>query len=567
MKLFGPGTDSGTFDYFTEQINGEEGASRSDYSPSEDDNVTVQGVAGGKGNIGYFGLSYATRTRTRSRSSRSTAATAASTPTTETVQDGSYTPLSRPLFIYPSDKALAAARGRRRSSKYYVDNYDTIAEQAKFVPMTDEQAQKSKDDAGQAGRQDVVGSSRSHRRQHRSRRAGGAPARCSRSQRYGEAVIRAAAAPVRAGLGRDHGRDPRRAAAADDRVLRRGRRRRLPHRHELGAAVQARRASACCRSSSARSPPRSGPAWSRCRSASARRSTCPSTRGDRTRRYLKPALEVLAGIPTVVYGYFALTFVTPLLGDIGPAGRGLQRALGRARDGSHDPAHRRLALRRRDDRRADGAARGRLRPRRLQASGLDPRGRAGGAVGNRRLVRARHLPRGRRDDDRRDRRRARSRPSASTPSRPVQTMTAYIAATGHRRRADREHRVQDDLRGRRDAVHRDLPDEPGQHPARAQVPRGVRVSAGSMGAPLGVDPRGGGGGLVDTSRKDRVKGALFKGAAAVQPRDRLRDPDRAAGRRRRRRPVAPELGLHHLVPVVDSRAAPASSRRSSAPST
>ena len=81
MELFGAGTDSGTFDYFTEQINGEEGASRKDYSPSEDDNVTVQGVSGGKGNIGYFGLSYAiSRTRTRSRRSRSTPATAASSP-------------------------------------------------------------------------------------------------------------------------------------------------------------------------------------------------------------------------------------------------------------------------------------------------------------------------------------------------------------------------------------------------------------------------------------------------------------------------------------------------------
>ena len=66
MKLFGAGTDSGTFDYFTEAINGEEGRSRSDYSPSEDDNVTVQGVSGGKGNMGYFGLS-PTHSRTRAR--------------------------------------------------------------------------------------------------------------------------------------------------------------------------------------------------------------------------------------------------------------------------------------------------------------------------------------------------------------------------------------------------------------------------------------------------------------------------------------------------------------------
>jgi phosphate transport system substrate-binding protein len=144
MKLFGAGTDSGTFDYFTEQVNGEEGRSRSDYSPSEDDNVTVQGVSGDKGNLGYFGLSYALENEGRVKTVEVDGGDGCVAPTNETVQDGSYEPLSRPLFIYPSDKALQK-EVVREFVQYYVDNYDAIAEQAQFVPLTDEQAQESKD--------------------------------------------------------------------------------------------------------------------------------------------------------------------------------------------------------------------------------------------------------------------------------------------------------------------------------------------------------------------------------------------------------------------------------------
>ncbi len=143
MKLFGPGTDSGTFDFFTEQINGEEGQSRSDYSPSEDDNVTVQGVAGDKGNSGYLGLSYALENEDKIKTIQVDGGKGCIEPTNETVQDGSYTPLSRPLLIYPSENALKRAEVRE-FVKFYVDNYQTIAEQAKFVPMTAEEADKSK---------------------------------------------------------------------------------------------------------------------------------------------------------------------------------------------------------------------------------------------------------------------------------------------------------------------------------------------------------------------------------------------------------------------------------------
>ncbi len=144
IELFGAGTDSGTFDYFTEQINGEEGASRKDYSPSEDDNVTVQGVSGGKGNLGYFGLSYAIANQERVKTVQVDSGDGCVEPTEATVQDASYKPLSRPLLIYPSKKALQN-EATAAFVKFYVDNYEEIAKQAQFVPLTAEQAQKAQD--------------------------------------------------------------------------------------------------------------------------------------------------------------------------------------------------------------------------------------------------------------------------------------------------------------------------------------------------------------------------------------------------------------------------------------
>jgi phosphate transport system substrate-binding protein len=144
MKLFGAGTDSGTFEYFNEAINGDKAATRKDYSPSEDDNVTVQGVAGGKGNMGYFGLSYAIANKDKVKTLQVDGGDGCVEPDTTTVQDGTYKPLSRPLFIYPSKKALQN-EATAEFVKYYVDNYEEIAKQAQFVPMTSEQAQKAKD--------------------------------------------------------------------------------------------------------------------------------------------------------------------------------------------------------------------------------------------------------------------------------------------------------------------------------------------------------------------------------------------------------------------------------------
>jgi phosphate transport system substrate-binding protein len=146
MKLYGPGTDSGTFDFFTEEINGEKGQSRSDYSPTEDDNVTVQGVSGDKGALGYFGLSYAEENPDKVRIVQVDSGNGCVTPSTTTVQDGSYKPLSRPLFIYPSVAALKR-KEVDEFVKFYVDNSEDYAKQAKFVPMTSEQLTKAKETA------------------------------------------------------------------------------------------------------------------------------------------------------------------------------------------------------------------------------------------------------------------------------------------------------------------------------------------------------------------------------------------------------------------------------------
>jgi phosphate transport system substrate-binding protein len=140
LELFGPGTDSGTFDYFTEAINGEEGVSRTDYLATEDDNVAVQGVAGSKGGMAYFGLSY----YEQNTDTLKVVAVDGVTPSRETVQSGEYTPLGRPLFIYPSKASLQRPEVMA-FIQFYLDNADRIAEQALFVPMTAEQVAASRE--------------------------------------------------------------------------------------------------------------------------------------------------------------------------------------------------------------------------------------------------------------------------------------------------------------------------------------------------------------------------------------------------------------------------------------
>jgi phosphate transport system substrate-binding protein len=145
LSLYGPGTDSGTFDFFTDEINGEEGVTREDYEPSEDDNQLVTGVEGDEGGLGYFGFSYYEGAADQLNLVGVDAGDGCVKPSTETIQDNSYKPLSRPLFMYPSSKAIA-----RPEVKAFMDfviaNQHDIATAAKIVPMTDEQASKAKTD-------------------------------------------------------------------------------------------------------------------------------------------------------------------------------------------------------------------------------------------------------------------------------------------------------------------------------------------------------------------------------------------------------------------------------------
>jgi len=142
LELFGPGTDSGTFDYFTDAVNGDEGISRTDYLATEDDNVAVQGVAGSKGGMAYFGLSYYEQNADQLKVVAIDGGGGPVTPSLETVQSGEYTPLSRPLFIYPSKASLERPEVAA-FIQFYLENADRIAEQALYVPMTAEQVAAS----------------------------------------------------------------------------------------------------------------------------------------------------------------------------------------------------------------------------------------------------------------------------------------------------------------------------------------------------------------------------------------------------------------------------------------
>jgi phosphate transport system substrate-binding protein len=141
LKLFGPGTDSGTFDFFTAAINGEEGKSRADYTASENDNVLVQGVAGSKGGLGYFGFTYAEENADKLKILQVDGGGGCVAPSATAAQDGSYKPLSRPLYVYVSDKAVAKPQVKG-FVEFYVTNIDEIVQEAKFIGLTPDQKTK-----------------------------------------------------------------------------------------------------------------------------------------------------------------------------------------------------------------------------------------------------------------------------------------------------------------------------------------------------------------------------------------------------------------------------------------
>jgi phosphate transport system substrate-binding protein len=138
LVLYGPGTDSGTFDYFTEAINGEEDASRSDYTASEDDNVLVQGVAGDRGGLGYFGYAYYEENTDRMKVVGVDDGSGCVTPSPETVNSGEYAPLSRPVFIYVSSTAMERPEVVD-FVRYYMDNAPALVREVGYIPLPADQ--------------------------------------------------------------------------------------------------------------------------------------------------------------------------------------------------------------------------------------------------------------------------------------------------------------------------------------------------------------------------------------------------------------------------------------------
>lgn len=152
LTLFGAGSDSGTFDYFTEEINGDTGVIRTDYNPSEDDNVTIVGVEGDPGAAGFLGLSYALENEGRVKALSIDGGDGCVAPSADTVIDGTYVPLGRPLFIYFKAESLERAEVQA-FAQYYADNQETITTEALFIPLSAEQqtAQQAELDAIAAG--------------------------------------------------------------------------------------------------------------------------------------------------------------------------------------------------------------------------------------------------------------------------------------------------------------------------------------------------------------------------------------------------------------------------------
>ncbi len=135
LKLYGPGADSGTFEYFTEAINGKSKATRGDFTASEDDNVLVQGVARDVGGLGYFGYAYYIENKDKVQAVAVTAGGKAPVaPSLETVVNGTYQPLARPIFIYVNAKA-AARPEVKEFVEFYMKHGEKLAKEVKYVPL------------------------------------------------------------------------------------------------------------------------------------------------------------------------------------------------------------------------------------------------------------------------------------------------------------------------------------------------------------------------------------------------------------------------------------------------
>lgn len=144
IVLYGAGTDSGTFDYFTEAINGESGAIRTDFFPSEDDNVLVQGVAGDRYALGYFGYAYYAENQDRLELLAVDGGSGCITPSPETIDDQSYTPLSRPLYVYVKTSALQRPEVAAYV-RFMMNNAADLVPATGYIPLSGELYQENLD--------------------------------------------------------------------------------------------------------------------------------------------------------------------------------------------------------------------------------------------------------------------------------------------------------------------------------------------------------------------------------------------------------------------------------------
>ena len=136
IKLYGPGADSGSFEYFTEAINGKSKSTRGDFTASEDDNVLVQGVSRDVGGLGYFGYAYYTENKDKLSAVALVAASGkpAVVPSVDTVVNGSYQPLARPIFIYINAKS-AAKPEVKEFVEYYMKNGEKLTKEVKYISL------------------------------------------------------------------------------------------------------------------------------------------------------------------------------------------------------------------------------------------------------------------------------------------------------------------------------------------------------------------------------------------------------------------------------------------------
>lgn len=134
LKLYGPGADSGTFEYFTEAITGKAKSSRGDYTASEDDNVLVQGVSRDKGGIGYFGYAYYIENQGKLKAAAVWNGKQFVAPSAKVVEDGSYQPLARPIFIYVNAKSLERPEVKE-FVHFYMKEGAALTKEVKYVPL------------------------------------------------------------------------------------------------------------------------------------------------------------------------------------------------------------------------------------------------------------------------------------------------------------------------------------------------------------------------------------------------------------------------------------------------